>query len=364
MKIIIPLAAAILAAFPGAAETGQRPPVQSFSSLPDEEKTDIFTLATIHLAGVDGATPEAADALIDELENWGPDVIAIERMPARVIEALKRDPVFDEALDTFIGEAIPLGEAMQAETGLSASEAEDAIEGWQGAPDTLPADDVLARLKTAIAAYQPETALLYWSLLGEGQISSIPAETRTLLDETEASSNERVLLALALARRLGHAQLWSVDSHADKDLFMRSIEPLEQGIANIDATAMPGAQPYMQTLSRLRETGLVEHDLLPLYRYLNSEEFGAADLEGQFDLFNRAAFEDDAGRLRQATWDERNYHIAANIRRASAFAPGGRVLVIIGAGHKPFLDELMKASLDVKVSQDVIGEWAEDEQAP
>ena len=46
--------------------------------------------------------------------------------------------------------------------------------------------------------------------------------------------------------------------------------------------------------------------------------------------------------------------IAANIRRAMAAQPGKRVLLVIGAGHKPWLDQILGATLDMKVVQ-----WSE-----
>jgi len=56
-------------------------------------------------------------------------------------------------------------------------------------------------------------------------------------------------------------------------------------------------------------------------------------------------------RSRLALWDVRNLNILSNLRRASARKPGGRMLVIIGAGHKPFLDVLLAQMLDVRPVQ-------------
>lgn len=352
------LLAASLFAAPAMAQTIERPAIADIAALPDEEKTDYFILASVHLAGMEGATPDAVAPVLERLEAWAPDVIAVERMPARVIEGLKGDPAHSETMEGFVGELLTFGETMQEALGLTAFEAEDQIEEWTGAPASLPLDEAATRLKTAIAAYQPETALLYWPLLGEGQIAALPPELRTFLDETEASSNERVLLAVALARTLGHAQIWPVDSQADKDLFLRYLPDIQKGFETLPAEAMPTAKPYFETMTTLQDEGVDTGNLLPLYRYLNAPDFNMADVEGQFDVFNRYDFPAPAGRIRQAAWDERNFAIAGNLRRASAFAPGGKVLLIIGAGHKPFLDELMAVGLDVKVSQDVLGTWS------
>jgi hypothetical protein len=40
---------------------------------------------------------------------------------------------------------------------------------------------------------------------------------------------------------------------------------------------------------------------------------------------------------------------AANIREASSRAPGGRVLVVVGAAHKPWLEAYLGMMSDVRI---------------
>ena len=90
-------------------------------------------------------------------------------------------------------------------------------------------------------------------------------------------------------------------------------------------------------------------DLLGFYRWINSPEFGKADLDAQWHIFLRANLPSGLDRARAALWEERNLRIAANIRRAAAYGTGKRVLVIIGASHKPFLDAYLRQMMDVEV---------------
>ena len=91
--------------------------------------------------------------------------------------------------------------------------------------------------------------------------------------------------------------------------------------------------------------------MLAHYVYLNSAEYAAGDVEAQWRLFLRTELPSGLDRTRLALWDVRNLNIASNVRRVCAKHPGGRVLVIIGASHKPFLDELLAQSLDVTMVQ-------------
>jgi len=58
----------------------------------------------------------------------------------------------------------------------------------------------------------------------------------------------------------------------------------------------------------------------------------------------------DLGRVRLAGWEVRNLRMAANIRQAAAGAPGGRVLVIVGSGHKPWLEAYLGMMADVRIA--------------
>src|SRR5947209_16920742 len=71
----------------------------------------------------------------------------------------------------------------------------------------------------------------------------------------------------------------------------------------------------------------------------------------QWALFCRTHLASGVDRANAAAWELRDLNITSNIRRASARAPGKRMLVIIGASHKPFLDAYLRALIDVKLLQ-------------
>jgi pheromone shutdown protein TraB len=75
------------------------------------------------------------------------------------------------------------------------------------------------------------------------------------------------------------------------------------------------------------------------------------DVSKQWHLFFRTELPSKIDRARVALWEARNLNIAGRIRAASAWHPGGRVLVVIGAAHKPFLDLYLAQMMDIQVVQ-------------
>jgi hypothetical protein len=107
--------------------------------------------------------------------------------------------------------------------------------------------------------------------------------------------------------------------------------------------------PYFQKTQHLLKQGIKNHNLFPLYKYLNSPAFFKQDKTNQWRyIFLQSKFNKYL-RKRLALWQVRNLRIAAHIRKASAHRIGGRVLVTIGASHKSFLDAYLSQLMGVKL---------------
>jgi hypothetical protein len=338
----------------GAAEQPkERPPIRSLSSLEATEKTRVMVLAGPHTGGLgESLTPAHFQALLDVLDAWGPDAIAVERLGTSEILAARNNPAFKPVLEQFVGTALPIAAEAQAQLKLDAAEAAQELLAWRNRRSEIDAATKQQRTLISLAAHEVETAILYWrSIEKSGHAEGLPESMRSFLRQSSQRLDERVSIGVALAERALLSRIWSIDSHADKDLFMALVEDLTKGIQEAGESASIGSMTPYRESQEIQERALAEGDLLPLYDFVNSERYGTNDVKGQFDLFNRLEFPNDAGRSREAAWDERNLRIAANIRRVTAYHPGGKILVIIGAGHKPFLDKLLATSLDVNVVQ-------------
>ncbi|MFB0611089.1 DUF5694 domain-containing protein [Aurantiacibacter poecillastricola] len=291
------------------------------------------------------------DSVLAALERWKPAAIGIERVPGREIEDLSRRPSYAQ-VPQLSGEVVELAQDTQAELGIDLEDALAQIAAWS-ASDNVDPLEARRRIGIALAAYEPETALLYWWQLNSEAKEALPAGVAALLRNLDESSNERVQLAARLAARLGLPRLWSIDSQRDKDLFASVLPQLQAGIGASDEASNLQDQPWFVESEEALQNGMARGDLLSAYRFYNGPDYEAAQMVGQFDLLNRVPIEADAGRVRQAAWDMRNLGIAAQIRRASASVPGERVLVVIGAGHKPFLDRLLPETLDLRMAQPI-----------
>jgi hypothetical protein len=93
------------------------------------------------------------------------------------------------------------------------------------------------------------------------------------------------------------------------------------------------------------------NNLLPYYIRINTSEYGRKDMEIQWDIWFRTHLRSGLDRIRMALWEVRNLNIASHIRRATASHPGKRFLVIIGVGHKPFLDAYLSQMADIEIVQ-------------
>ena len=75
--------------------------------------------------------------------------------------------------------------------------------GWAEAAFGPEPSELTSRVLMALAAYQPKTALLYWRHLPAADRAALPEGANDYMVELDGSTNERVIVAAALAERLG-----------------------------------------------------------------------------------------------------------------------------------------------------------------
>ena len=331
--------------------------------IPPEMETQVLVLGTDHLAALGGDfSTSLVSGLLDALEDFAPDAVAVEALPPGELARLtweaneEQDSVAAQLLAAFGSDAAGLGNAAQSELGLSWLQARAGLDSLalgagHGEQD---ADERALLLLRFLAAYDVPSALLQWSYLCESDKECkppLPEEIVSGLSSWMTSPNEIVTLGVALAHRLGLAHLYSVDDHTDDRVGLETgvFTVLSEELVGNPAFEAFAESDYMKDaqtrLAEAAETG----DLLDLYARLNSEESGARDVVEQWHLFYRTNLESEADRTRVALWEARNLHIAGNIREVCSLYPGGRVLVIMGAAHKPFLDAYLSEMMDARM---------------
>lgn len=347
------LFAAGCGAGPAARSSGAAPTIGGYAAElgPSEKRTEILVLGMQHLSGVESCLAEGAlDRVIARLAAWRPDVIAVESLPGETIEMLsaRSDPFSKEVLGGFAVRSLAAGQVAATSLGVAGDAARAELQ--QGAGDD-GAREVMLRL----AAHEYATAVLRWTSLAAAARARVPAELAAQLEASSKLANEIYRVAVPLARQLGLTRLAQVDDFAGEEPYTRRFDEFAAEVkASAELAAVKRSPFYAAAQQGLEAACADAAKMEAQVDFLNSEAYGRRDVTLQWGAWFRTHFKSQLDRARLAGWEARNLGIATNLRKESALFPGKRMLVIYGAGHKPFLDAYLGQMLDVRVVQ-----WSE-----
>jgi hypothetical protein len=241
----------------------------------------------------------------------------------------------------------------RAGVNMSMAEADAAIRQTLHDWPANPSAEQRRRLAALFAASgDPASAIVQWWRLEPSDRISDDNVPQLLADqlntyETPARRNENYLIASRLASRLGQERVYPMDDQSDD-----VVPDFEQNITAFTQEPWMAALMADPSFTPLREAGqhlATPEEALATYRFLNTTRAGRTDADGQWlNMINRPS-PADVGRARVAAWEVRNLRMAANIREIAAQFPGGRVLVITGSAHKPWLDAYLRMMSDVEI---------------
>jgi len=324
---------------------------------PTDSRTKVLILGTHHLRELgDDFQPELLSGLIEILASYQPDLIGIESLPPdQIAHMQQRGGNYTMVAESFASDHLTFGKQAQEFLGLSqgdASRQADTLLVEYAENEGMPSSARIRLVSLLLASYDLHSALLQWSYLPEKTRTSsnnLPDQLAEKLNGLLNSQNERISIGVRLARLLGHQHLISIDDHLEKGALLGFSDELSLALQDNPAVKALGEAPEYIRTGELQQAGAAGGDLLPLFRYLNSTAYATGDVNLQWGLFLRAEIPRQLGRSRMALWEVRNLNIASHIRAASATEPGGKMLVIIGAAHKPFLDAYLRQMSDVSV---------------
>ena len=339
------------------------------SVVPDSSRTRVLVLATPHLAriGVE-VTPEALEPVLDVLAEFAPDIVLVEAYGPDDVERLalaaEREPggVADRIAQARASLGVTFGRVAQDELDLTRTEADAEADSLLAAGLLSPADRQRAAL-LLLAAHDVWSAVLHWtqvpdSLRGETSPDRLgprypdwtAAEALSFVAATDRTELLRV--GVETARRAGLDRVYGFDGLAEVEAEARSpyAARLAAEVAGdpVYVAAQGAGQAFVEGL-RARQVAAAEHgDLLGLYRYFNSDEYAQEAAEAE-QIWLRTAAPSGLDRARWALWETRNLQMAARLRAATAFRPGARVVAIVGASHKPYLEAVLRTLADTEV---------------
>ena len=317
------------------------------------DTTEILILGTTHLAQLDGFEPNMVDPVIARLDGMGFDAVAIEKMPGELaydIRSRKDSAYLDHGL---IQVDLALADTVQQLLGVSFLEAEDRVRKLLRR-DTLTDSDRAELFQYFIALTEvPSAALQLHYLQGRADAVLNSAAERFMRDTVAAevaTRNEYFTLALPVAAHAGLNTLYPIDNLQDAAILDKYFPEFQREFREI-ASSMEEimALPAFRIADSLTTVGVKRGDLSELFGYLNSPRYVEQDYAAQWELWLRTDFPSGADRARYSLWEMRNLQIAANVLRLAAGHPGERIVVIIGASHKGFLEKYLRQVADIRV---------------
>lgn len=315
-------------------------------------RTRVLVLATPHLAGIDGFESKSLEPVLDQLESFRPTIICIEAIPPASLAAMEEAGGLQaDVAAMFAAKPIEIGRALRTSLGLTRREAETrATAARAGGAALSPA----RRAEVAgwlVAAYDFGSAVLQWSLLSpaERAEAALPDDVKNYLDARLASSNEITTIAIALARRAGIQTLAAVDSHFDGAELLASGEDALAEVFQHPLGKASGKHPVYARSREVTAAGIAEKNFLPVYRFFNSDAYLIADAEAQWGWYWQSKLDSGLDRFRYGLWEARNIAIASNVAMQTASPRAERVLLLIGAAHKTFVEEHLRRMIHVKV---------------
>lgn len=311
-------------------------------------QNELLVLGTPHLSELPAPFKPAALALLHErLAAWRPQAIAIEALSGPQCAFLRQYPQrYQDSVDSFCWDPSPARAATGLDVPAATAEAEKLLADWPASPSPAQRRRLAA---VFLAGGEPASALVQWLRLPEAERRSGDGLDDTLvalLNALRDKPYEDYLIAAPLAARLGHERVYAMDDHSAD---YKVTDQEQYGVAIMKAWDNPATARRKRESEALYPRLDSAEGVLALYRAYNAP--GQAKLT--FDSDFGAALEEPSpqrfGRGYVGYWETRNLRMAANIRDALTLRPGTRMLVLVGASHKGYLDAYLDQMHDLRI---------------
>jgi hypothetical protein len=208
----------------------------------------------------------------------------------------------------------------------------------------VKADDVttpkrqaeLERLTDALAAWRPDKVLVEWQY---PQPFTVPEYRAFKPEDLKTKTNEVIQIGFRLARKLGHAEVYGFDEQpgpGEPDYF--PFGPVEAfATANGQKAELDAVFDYFPQEAEAQTKAQETQSIPELLLTINDPARNTAEhAKGYYDMLRFGDGEDQPGAVLNAMWYMRNAKMFAKIGLIAK--PGERVLVLVGSGHKYWLE--------------------------
>lgn len=296
------------------------------------QPTQVLVLGTSHLSNLEGFKPSSLDGVLDRLAAFKPDIITIEARSGEQCDMAARHPAkygTDYCTGTDAAKA-----ATKLDVPAALAEAAETLSTWPAKPAPSQRRHLAALF---LAANDRPSAYVQWLRLSDGERRSgdgLDTALVAMLRKLETSKNENYQLGARLAARLNLQRLYQVDDHTGDAVVVADSKAFGRAVQEAWSAGAAGVKGMWEEQEALSQAG----DLLPLYRYINDQEYLRRHSEMNVGAPLRAKSLEGYPRIWVAGWEVRNLRMVANIQETFRDRPGVRVLSIVGVGHKPWFD--------------------------
>jgi Family of unknown function (DUF5694) len=292
------------------------------------------------------------EPVLCRLRGYKPDLILTEALSGEQVMGLEAYGAYHGDAGKYAGPTLQMAKTAQADLHLTAAQALVQANELSQKGNLTPAQ----RRRLAglfVAAAEPLSAAVQWMRLpaaeriGADGISPALSKQVTLWANLR---NEMSSMAARLAADLGLERVYGAGDHLSDAVqpdfaAFKAAVTAEPGQVDLFNHHTPAFQAVPEEAMKMGSAA----DVLPILKWKNSPRFGALDADAQWLSLLRSEKMGRVGRQRVAAWEAQNLRMAVAIREATAPLPGGRALLIVGAGHKPFIEAYLRTFTDVEL---------------
>ncbi len=309
---------------------------------------EVLVLGSSHLSQLPKHfDPAGLQPVLERLAAWQPQAIAIEALSGAQCDYLRRYPQrYQESIPSYCWDPAPAWAATGLDVPAATAEAERLLAAWPATPTAAQRRRLTA---VFLAGGEQASAMVQWLRLPASERRAgdgLDAVLVERLNKLEGRRDESLMIGSALAARLGHERVYPMDDHTADST---SKDQEAAGAAISKAWDNPATKQRRAANAEAEKALGTADGVLALYRADNAR--GATKLA--FDSDFGAAMEEPSpqrfGRNYLGYWETRNLRMAANIREVLGERPGMRMLVIVGASHKGYLEAYLHQMHDVRI---------------
>ena len=311
-------------------------------------RNEVLVLGSPHLSQLPASFAPAQLALLQQrLAGWRPQAIAIEALSGMQCDFLRRFPArYADTITSYCRDTA----AARAATGLDVPAATARIDQLLAAWPATPAPAQRRQLAALfLAGGEGASAVVQWLRLppterqaGDGLDSALVGQITALAQRRD----ESILIAARLAAELGHERVYPMDDHtADSP----DTDPKGAGAALMKAWNNPASAQRKRAGEALKAHLDSAEGVLAMYRAYNAPGVGKLTFDADFGAALEEPSPQQFGRDYVGYWETRNLRMASNIREVLGKQSGLRMLVVVGASHKGYLEAYLNQMHDVRI---------------